>query len=173
MNKFYKVSAEQYMKDIIDGGLVSREEEKAIYAQYEAITLPKRSTKESAGYDFITPVDICLQPGEELKVATGIKMQLDSNKYLGLLPRSGQGFKFRLRLANTEGIIDADYYNNPGNEGHIFIKIVNEGKKVFEVKAGQAFVQGIISRYYLTEDDDANAERIGGIGSTTVTTPAQ
>ena len=173
MNKFYKVSEAQYLKDILDGSKCTEEQKEEILKQLESIPLPKRSTVESAGYDFVTPVDITLQPGEEIKVATGIKMQLDPNKYLGLLPRSGHGFKYRLRLANTKGIVDADYYNNPGNEGHIFIKIVNEGKKVFEVKAGQAFAQGIISRYYLTDDDSVSAERVGGIGSTTVTTPAQ
>lgn len=167
MNKFYKVSASQYLKDILDGADSTKEQKEVIYAIYEAIPIPKRSTKGSAGYDFIAPVDICLQPGEEVKVATGIKVELDANKYLGLMPRSGHGFKFRLRLANTIGIVDSDYYNNPGNEGHIFIKLVNEGKKVFEVKAGQAFAQGIIEKYYLTDDDDVNAERVGGIGSTT------
>ena len=87
---------------------------------------------------------------------------------LKLYPRSGLGFKFRLQLNNTVGIIDSDYYNSD-NEGHIFIKVTNdsnEGKTV-EIPAGSGFAQGIFVEYGITLDDEADGVRNGGFGSTT------
>ncbi|MGN0650164.1 MAG: deoxyuridine 5'-triphosphate nucleotidohydrolase [Oscillospiraceae bacterium] len=137
-------------------------------AVYEAIKLPKRATSGSAGYDFYAPYDVCLAPGETAKIPTGIRAWIEEGWVLKLYPRSGLGFKFRLQLNNTVGIIDSDYYNSD-NEGHIFIKITNdsnEGKTV-EIPAGTGFAQGIFVEYGITLDDEADGVRNGGFGSTT------
>lgn len=135
---------------------------------YESIKLPKRATAGSAGYDFYAPFDIKLAPGETIKVPTGIRVWIEDGWVLKIYPRSGLGFKFRLQLNNTVGIIDSDYYNSD-NEGHIFIKITNdsnEGKTV-EIPAGSGFAQGIFIEYGITVDDEADGVRNGGFGSTT------
>ena len=135
---------------------------------YEALKLPKRATKGSAGYDFFTPFKITLKPGETIKVPTGIRCYMEENWVLKLYPRSGLGFKYRLQLNNTVGIIDSDYYYSD-NEGHIFAKITNdsnEGKTV-ELEAGVGFMQGIFVEYGITFNDDATETRNGGFGSTT------
>lgn len=162
MNKFEKVSQGQYY----DAMMEEKEALKAPYIKYEAIKLPKRGTKGSAGYDFYTPVAISLEPGESVKIPTGIKCQIDLGVMLQLYPRSGLGFKFTMRLNNTVGIVDNDYYDNIDNEGHIFIKITNEGKKHLSVDANKAFAQGIFVPFLLTVDDEVNETRVGGIGST-------
>ena len=158
MNKFYKVSLEQYLKD----------NENSNAEQWENIKIPKRATAHSAGYDFFSPIDFELNPGETIKIPSGIKVELDDDKFLSVVPRSSLGFKYRLQLDNTVGIIDADYYNNSNNEGHIFIKMTNDtnSDKVVKIKKGEAIAQGIILQYFLTNDDDATAIREGGIGST-------
>ena len=134
---------------------------------YEAITLPVRATSGSAGYDFRTTADFTLAPGEEIKIPTGIRAKIADGWVLNIYPRSGLGFKFRLQLNNTVGIIDSDYYNS-SNEGHIFIKVTNDSKtgKTVELKRGDAFAQGVFLEYGITEDDCATAERDGGFGST-------
>lgn len=135
---------------------------------YEQIKLPKRATSGSAGYDFYAPYDVKLAPGETAKIPTGIRVYIEDGWVLKLYPRSGLGFKFRLQLNNTVGIIDSDYYNSD-NEGHIFIKITNdtnEGKTI-EIPAGTGFAQGIFVQYGITFDDDADGVRNGGFGSTT------
>ena len=135
---------------------------------YESIKLPKRATSGSAGYDFYAPFNITLKPGETAKIPTGVRVWIEEGWVLKLYPRSGLGFKFRLQLNNTVGIIDSDYYNSD-NEGHIFIKITNdtnEGKTI-EIPAGTGFAQGIFVEYGITLDDDADGIRNGGFGSTT------
>lgn len=135
---------------------------------YEGIKLPCRATSGSAGYDFFAPYDIALRPSETAKIPTGIRVRIDDGWVLSIYPRSGLGFKYRLQLNNTVGIIDSDYYHSD-NEGHIFIKITNdtnEGKTV-EIPAGTAFAQGIFTEYGITVDDDATGVRNGGMGSTT------
>lgn len=157
--QFYKVSKEQFLTDF---------EGEHAEAVYEAIKLPKRATVGSAGYDFFAPVDITLAPGETAKIATGIRVRIDDGWVLKLYPRSGLGFKFRLQMNNTVGIIDSDYYNSD-NEGHIFAKITNdsnEGKTV-AIKQGEGFMQGIFVEYGITYDDDVTEKRNGGFGSTT------
>ena len=163
--KFEKVSYEQFFKDMIDTfGMLDNTTEET----YNNIKLPKRATAGSAGYDFFSPVDFELKPGESLKIPTGIRAEMENDWVLKLYPRSGLGFKFRLQLNNTVGIIDSDYFHSD-NEGHIFIKITNdsnEGKTV-QVQAGTGFAQGIFLEYGITVDDDATAIRNGGFGSTT------
>lgn len=140
----------------------------AIYNMYNDIKLPRRATKGSAGYDFYAPVDITLKPGETMKIPTGIRVKMEPEWVLQVFPRSGLGFKYRLQLDNTVGVIDSDYYYSD-NEGHIFCKITNDSKenKSIEVKAGTGICQGIFVEYGVTVDDDADGIRNGGFGSTT------
>ena len=135
---------------------------------YDSLKLPKRATKGSAGYDFFAPFKISLKPGETIKVPTGIRSYMEENWVLKLYPRSGLGFKYRLQLNNTVGIIDSDYYYSD-NEGHIFAKITNDSNenKTLEIEAGQGFMQGIFVEYGITFDDDSTSIRNGGFGSTT------
>ncbi|MDE6241779.1 MAG: hypothetical protein K2M08_05075 [Anaeroplasmataceae bacterium] len=135
---------------------------------YNQLKLPKRATKGSAGYDFYAPFDITLNPGQTIKIPTGIRVSMEPNYVLKLYPRSGLGFKYRLQLNNTVGIIDSDYYFSD-NEGHIFAKITNDTNenKVVHLKQGEAFMQGIFIEYGITLDDDTTEVRNGGFGSTT------
>ena len=133
---------------------------------YESIILPARATKGSAGYDFFAPQDFTVKPNETVKIATGIRVKIDEGWVLQIFPRSSLGFKYRLTLNNTVGIIDADYYYSD-NEGHIFIKMTNCGDKELTVKKGQGFAQGIFTQFGITVDDDVTTVRNGGIGSTT------
>lgn len=159
MNKFYKVTNEQFRRDW-------DQNDNRLIGLWATIDLPKRATTESAGYDFFAPLDILISPGEELTVPTGVKVQLDPGYFLMIVPRSGLGFKYQLCLANTVGIIDGDYFGNSKNEGHIMVKLVNRGDKECYIKKGKAFCQGIILPYGLTVDDNSTHERVGGIGST-------
>lgn len=163
--KFYKVSYEQFEKAMLEDFSLTKQEIQNIY---EGLKLPKRATKGSAGYDFYTPVDIHLKPGETTKVPTGIRCEMNPRWVLMIYPRSGLGFKFRLQLNNTVGVIDSDYFYSD-NEGHIFIKMTNDSneEKVVDVKVGQGFAQGIFMQYGITEDDNVTEERNGGFGSTT------
>ena len=164
--KFEKVSISQFIKDFKDTFNNFSDEE--IINIYNEIKLPKRATKGSAGYDFFSPISFALKPNESIKIPTGIRVKIEEGWFLANFPRSGLGFKYRLQLNNTVGIIDSDYYNAL-NEGHIFSKITNatnEGKTI-EVLEGQGFVQGIFIPFGITIDDEANEERIGGFGSTT------
>jgi len=159
--KFHKVSAAQFEAAWQDTFGESGA------AVYETIKLPARATKGSAGYDFYTPCAIHLVPGETVKIPTGIRAEMEEDWVLKLYPRSGLGFKYRLQLNNTVGIIDSDYFYSD-NEGHIFVKMTNatnEGK-VIELEAGDGFMQGIFIEYGITVDDAAEGIRNGGFGST-------
>ena len=134
--------------------------------EYSDLSLPTRSTKHSAGYDFKSPIEFTLNPGESKKVPTGIKASMNEDEFLAILVRSSMGFKYNIRLCNQVGIVDSDYYNNPDNEGHIFIKIQNEGKEAITINKGDRFAQGIFMNYLITDDDMAFGERTGGFGST-------
>ena len=160
--RFEIVSFEQF-KSAFDNK--TEEEIKAIY---DGLILPKRATKGSAGYDFFAPLDIVLKPGETAKIPTGIRVYIEENYVLKLYPRSGLGFKYRLQLNNTVGIIDSDYYYSD-NEGHIFAKITNDSNeaKTVEIKAHTGFMQGIFVEYGITFDEDGTSIRNGGFGSTT------
>ena len=164
--KFHKVSVEQFKKDWKD--TFPETEETEILNIYESIRLPKRATAGSAGYDFYAPVDIELKPGETIKIPTGVRVEMEANWVLKCYPRSGLGFKFRLQLNNTVGIIDSDYFYSD-NEGHIFAKITNDTNegKIVQISAGNGFMQGIFVEYGITVDDDVTEVRNGGFGSTT------
>jgi len=165
--KFHKVSEKNFVDALMeDFRQYTETDAKAVY---DSIKLPKRATKGSAGYDFFAPFDFRLAPGETIRIPTGIRAQMEEDWVLKLYPRSGLGFKYRLQMNNTVGIIDSDYFYSD-NEGHIFVKITNdsnEGKTV-EVAAGMGFAQGIFLEYGITVDDDAEGVRNGGFGSTSV-----
>ena len=164
--KFYKVSFKQFEESWKDDFPETSPEE--IREIYEKIKLPARATKGSAGYDFFSPIDFELKPGETMKIPTGIRVSMEEDWVLCIFPRSGLGFKYRLQMNNTVGVIDSDYYNSD-NEGHIFLKMTNdsnEGKTV-TVSQGNGMAQGIFFQYGITEDDQAEEERNGGFGSTT------
>lgn len=135
---------------------------------YENLLLPVRATTGSAGYDFFSPLRFTLAPGETIKIPTGIRAEIAEGWVLMVFPRSGLGFKYRLQMNNTVGIIDSDYYASD-NEGHIFIKLTNDSKegKNVTVEAGQGFAQGLFLPFGITEDDAVSAVRNGGFGSTT------
>ncbi len=165
VGRFEKVSFEQFYKDMTETfGELSEE---AVYKDWERLELPTRATAGSAGYDFHTPVDVRLEPGQTVKIPTGIRVAINGGWFLGCFPRSGLGFKYRLQLDNTVGIIDSDYYNS-GNEGHIFAKITNDGKsgKGLHIDFGDKFMQGIFLPYGVTYSDNVTTERDGGMGST-------
>ncbi|MBO7078653.1 MAG: deoxyuridine 5'-triphosphate nucleotidohydrolase [Bacilli bacterium] len=164
--KFHKVSFEQYLEDVMGDNVdLSEIYLNCIQEQYDNITLPKRSTVGSAGYDFVSPISFELNPGYSIKIPTGIKCYIEDDWVLKLYPRSGLGFKYQVGLANTVGIIDRDYFFAK-NEGHIAVKLVNNGEKVLSVNAGDKIVQGVFVPFGITIDDDADGERTGGFGST-------
>lgn len=181
--KFEKVSFEQFKKDFLDCfseddlvkmGIIpayrslSLDEEVRII--WENIKLPRRATKGSAGYDFFAPINLEFPVGKEVKFPTGIRVKMPAYNVLKLYPRSGLGFKFRLQLNNTVGIIDSDYYYS-NNEGHMFAKMICDSRSLdvtkTSVKQGEAYMQGIFEEFLLTDDDDADGIRDGGFGSTT------
>ena len=155
MRKFEKISFSQFSRDICD--------DKCLYDEYN---LPKRATLKSAGYDFYAINDFVIRPGEVLKVPTGVKVIMNDDEAFMLYVRSSMGFKYNVRMTNQVGIVDADYYNNSDNEGHMWIKLQNHGDKDFVVNKGCAFAQGIFTKYLVTDDDDASGVRVSGIGST-------
>ncbi len=163
--KFETVSCKRFIDDFM-GTFPDMTEEDAKKA-YAALSLPKRATTGSAGYDFRSTRDFDLAPGESIKIPTGIRVRMREDYCLMIFPRSGLGFKYRLQMNNTVGIIDSDYYNSD-NEGHIFIKITNDSKegKTVSLKAGDAFAQGIFMNFGITEDDEVSGIRNGGLGST-------
>ena len=155
MRKFEKISFSQFSHDISD--------DKNLYDEYN---LPKRGTLKSAGYDFYAINDFVIHPGEVMKVPTGIKVIMNDDETFMLYVRSSMGFKYNVRMTNQVGVIDADYYNNSDNEGHMWFSLQNHGDKDFVVKKGQAFGQGVFSKYLITDDDEATCIRKSGFGST-------
>lgn len=164
--KFHKVSPEQFREGWLD--TFGPTEEKELKSLYETIKLPKRATAGSAGYDFYTPTELVIEPGKTVKIPTGIRVEMNAEWVLKCYPRSGLGFKYRLQLNNTVGIIDSDYFYSD-NEGHIFAKLTNDTKegKTVALKSGEGFMQGIFVEYGITVDDETTESRNGGFGSTT------
>lgn len=169
MRKFEKVSYEQFVTDCQSNYIYMTDEQyKNIY---DNIKMPVRKTKYSAGYDFHNPFPFTITGksfdiNNSILIPTGIKVQMNEDEYLALHIRSSLGFKYSINLANDVGIIDFDYYGNNSNEGHIMIKLVNNGIHNISIQQNEAVAQGIFCKYYLTNDDEATDERTGGIGST-------
>lgn len=156
MRFFEKISFEQFKKDISD------DEE-----LYNSFSLPKRSTKNSAGYDFKALTSFVLKKGERKKIPLGVKVSFENDEVLIIVVRSSMGFKYNIRLCNQVGIIDSDYYNNSDNEGHIWICLENEGEEDFNVSEGDNICQGIFVKY-LTVDNEETIDNLrnSGFGST-------
>ena len=149
MRDFEKISFEQFRKDIKD--------DKELYESYK---LPNRESTAAAGYDLFLVEDLTIAPNEIVKIPTGVKMCCEKDEVLLIIVKSSTGFKYNIRLVNQVGVIDADYYNNKDNEGHIFVKIQNEGDKTITFKAGEAVAQGVFIKYLLTQSDKgSDAER--------------
>lgn len=164
--RFHKVSETRFTEDWIDTfpGTDAAE----VKGIYDAIRLPRRATAGSAGYDFFAPAEFTINPGETIKIPTGIRVEMDQEWVLKCYPRSGLGFKYRLQLNNTVGIIDSDYFYSD-NEGHIFAKLTNDTNeaKILNIPADTGFMQGIFVEYGITMDDEVTDIRNGGLGSTT------
>lgn len=160
---FEKVSINQFCKDRF--GYPYDESCVDTKGEYDALKLPKRKTKGSAGYDFSSPFNFMLNSGDSIVIPTGIRVRINDGWVLKCYPRSGLGTKYDVMIANTVGIIDADYYYSD-NEGHIMIKLKNNGTKNLEINIGDSFAQGIFVPFGITYDDDACGVRNGGFGST-------
>ena len=143
MRRFEKISFNQFEKDV--------ENNEILYNEY---LLPKRDTENAAGYDFYSLFDFVLNPGEIKKIPTGVKACMEPDEVLFLIDRSSQGFKYNVRMCNQVGVIDSDYYNNNSNEGHIWIRLQNEGNKPYEVKKGDGIIQGIFIKYLVVDDEE-------------------
>ena len=167
--QFFKVSEEQFVRDWCAATRRSADEAKKVY---QNIRLPRRATKGSAGYDFFAPESFTLVPHETILIPTGIRVMIEDGWVLSLYPRSGLGFRHRLQLDNTVGIIDSDYFEAK-NEGHILIKMTSDDHKgkTLSVAAGDGFAQGIFLPFGITVDDEADGERTGGFGSTKLARP--
>ena len=159
---FEKVSFEQFCSDSRDRIAGVTEEE--IVQAYEKIVLPHRASKASAGYDFATPYKIVINPQKFVVIPSGIRVRMNYGFVLELYPRSSLGIKRSLVLANTVGIIDADYYE-ADNEGHILIALRNLGSETVVLEKGERIVQGIFKSYYLAEEEEVTGQRTGGLGS--------
>ncbi len=134
----------------------------------KGIALPVRKTACSAGYDLAAAEDVSLAPHRVTLVPTGLKAYMQPDEYLGIHVRSGFSIRNLVSCVNDEGIIDADYYGNAENEGHIFVALINLGDSPVQIAKGMRIAQGIFYRY-LTVDGDAagiGALRNGGMGST-------
>ena len=149
MRDFEKISFEQFKKDVLD--------DINLYNEYK---LPQRDSDSTAGYDIYLLEDLVIEPNEIKKIPTGIKSFFKKDEVLFLIVRSSTGFKYNIRLCNQVGVIDADYYNNKNNEGHIWVKIQNESKEKVIIPREEAIVQGIFLKYLTTQSDrNINIER--------------
>ncbi len=156
MRKFEKISFKQFVKDI--------GENKELYENY---SLPRRKTKNAGGYDIFSLIDYKLEPNKSVVIPTGMKYRSPEDEIFMVVIRSSLGFKHGIKLSNQVGIIDADYYNNENNEGHVLVKLENQSDKTFDIKIGDAIAQGIFIKYYTVDDEEEIIEeRKGGIGST-------
>lgn len=153
---FEKISFEQFKKDISD--------DKKLYDSYN---IPKRSTKYSAGYDFEVLQDFVLKPGEVKKVPTGIKICMDTDDVMFLVVRSSIGFKYNVRMCNQIGVFEFDYYNNPDNEGHAWLKLQNHSDVDFVAKKGDRICQAVFTKFLVVDNEEKIDNcRVGGLGST-------
>jgi dUTP pyrophosphatase len=138
-----------------------------VISTFTDIVIPKRATSNSAGYDICACGETVVKPMERKLIATGLKAYMQPDEYLGLHIRSSLAFKKGLTLINSQGIVDADYYNNSDNEGHIMFAMINLSNEDVVIKHGERIGQGIFYKYLKVDDDNTESERNGGFGSTT------
>ena len=156
MRKFEKISFEQFKKDISDDNKL-----------YDAIELPKRSTSKSAGYDIRSMENGIIKPGEYKRFKTGLKVAMNDNEVLYIYSRSSLGYKHGVTMVNSVGVIDSDFYNNPDNEGHFSVCLINHGDEDFKVEIGDRIAQGVFMKYLTVDGEEEILEkRMGGFGST-------
>ncbi len=134
--------------------------------QGKGIHLPRRETAHSAGYDIEAAEKAMLPPHGVAVIPTGLKAYMQPDEYLGIHIRSGFSLRNRVFLLNGQGVVDADYYNNKNNEGHIQIALINFGDETVQIQKGMRIAQGIFYKYLTSDDDDAAGTRFGGFGST-------
>lgn len=156
MRYFEKISFEQFKKDIKDD-----------INLYNSIELPKRSTSKSAGYDIRSMEKGIIKPGEYKRFKTGLKVAMNDDEVLYIYSRSSLGYKHGVTMVNSVGVIDADFYNNPDNEGHFSVCLINHGDEEFKVDIGDRIAQGIFTKYLIVDnEEEVKEKRLGGIGST-------
>ncbi|MCR5462119.1 MAG: dUTP diphosphatase [bacterium] len=131
-----------------------------------SIILPKRQTKNSAGYDFYVASDTIIKAHSVALIPTGVKAYMESDEVLKIYVRSSMPLKRKITLANNVGIIDSDYYENPDNDGHIMIQVLNFGDSDVLIKKDERIAQGVFLKYLLADDDNTSESRLGGFGST-------
>lgn len=154
--KFTRVSEAQYAEAMAD---------REGFLPLEDIPLPKRATKGSAGYDFVSPLEVTVPAGGSALIPTGIRAEMEPGWVLMLFPRSSLGFRHALRLSNTVGVIDSDYAFAK-NEGHIMVKLRNPLSEPVTIGRGDRFCQGVFLPYGTAEEEENFAVRVGGFGST-------
>lgn len=162
MRRFEKISKEQWVKDTLN-----KYYDNDLIECYNNIKFPQRATSKSAGYDIYSPIKCSIMPYEQMLIPTGIKVDMDDNDVMLIIIRSSLGIKKGLSIPNQTGVIDADYYNNPDNEGHVWVALKNNTNKQFDIEVGDRVSQAIFIKYNTVEDDSPISEsRNGGIGST-------
>lgn len=129
------------------------------------IKLPTRATEHSAGYDFYSPVDAIIEPHKSVMIWTDVKAHMYYDNLLLINVRSSMG-KHPIMIANTQGWVDADYYENADNDGNIGIRLFNLGDTPYEIKAGDRIAQGVFVKYGTVANDNTTTTRTGGFGST-------
>lgn len=161
---FEKISFDQFVKDFVKDydGVPLLKEGAVLLDVYNNIHLPLRKTDGSAGYDFFSPVAVHVS-GSPITLPTGIRVKIEPGYFMACYPRSGLGFKYGMRLENTTGIIDSDYYY-ANNEGHIMARI--SANRSFDITEGDRFMQGIFQSFGISTNGNGNEQRVGGIGST-------
>lgn len=155
--RFEHISAAQYERDCTAADRLPLAD----------LPLPQRATAGSAGYDFVSTLTVTMQPGDTALIPTGIRAAIDTGWVLLLFPRSSLGFKHRIALCNTVGVIDSDYYH-AANEGHIMVKLTNHGDHPVTIAQGDRFCQGVFLPHGTADESPVTTDRSGGFGSTGV-----
>lgn len=159
MRKFEKISFEQFEKDFTGHN--------DLRIVYDNLMLPRRGTAKSAAYDFYAPYAFTLNANEVIMMPTGIKICMNDDEVFEVIVRSSVGIKYNVRMCNQVGIVDADYYNNSKNEGHLWIALQNHGQNSWNVNKNDRVAQGVFLKYLIIDDEEEiTTVRVGGIGST-------
>lgn len=163
---FEKVSLFQF-QNAMKEEFCSMFDDELIQFFYDRIIEPSRATEGSSGHDFFSPFPFRLEDGQEIKIPTGIRVKMIPGWWLMCMPRSGSGFKYYVRLANTIGDIDEDFYYT-NTEGHIWLKIRPENNqgKPFVVARGDGIMQAVFLPFGIADNDRPRGKRVGGLGST-------
>lgn len=166
--RFEKVTLQTFKQELRKYGFGWMPENE-IETAWNNIKIPRRATKGSAGYDVEAPIEFHILPHDKVIVPSGLKAYFPPEQigthYLALFDRSSLSIKRGVNLTNQTAIIDSDYYGSEENEGCMLIALTNTNDHVVKFQAGERVVQGIICRHEVTDDDDADGIRHGGVGS--------